>query len=199
MIQVPHERRGPPGEVLGGRHAAQVGEGSFIGAGATILPGIKVGQWATVGAGAVVTKDVPDGATVTVTAPGYGTEVLQVPLGPGGGRDDLVVTMSNGVGSIAGTITDEGSPLGGVTITATAGDVTLGTTSLTEGAVGTYAVPRLTLGTTYTITASAEGYITQTRSVRLDGNLTGVDFAMRRTTAGIIGRVVTEILKTPGT
>jgi len=44
--------------------AAQVGEGSFIGAGAVILPGIKVGQWATVGAGAVVTKDVPDGATV---------------------------------------------------------------------------------------------------------------------------------------
>lgn len=38
--------------------------GAYIGAGATILPGIKIGAWATVGAGSVVTKDVPPGATV---------------------------------------------------------------------------------------------------------------------------------------
>jgi len=38
--------------------------GASIGAGATILPGIRIGAGATVGAGAVVTKDVPAGATV---------------------------------------------------------------------------------------------------------------------------------------
>lgn len=39
-------------------------EGASIGAGATILPGIRIGAHATIGAGAVVTKDVPAGATV---------------------------------------------------------------------------------------------------------------------------------------
>ena len=39
-----------------------IGESSYIGAGAIILPGVKIGRRAIVGAGAVVTKDVPDGA-----------------------------------------------------------------------------------------------------------------------------------------
>lgn len=39
-------------------------EGAWIGAGATILPGIEVGKHAVIGAGAVVTKDVPDYAVV---------------------------------------------------------------------------------------------------------------------------------------
>ena len=37
---------------------------AWIGAGATILPGVCVGRHAVVGAGAVVTKDVPDYAVV---------------------------------------------------------------------------------------------------------------------------------------
>jgi maltose O-acetyltransferase len=41
-----------------------VGENTFIGAGATILPGITIGQDAVVGAGSVVTKDVQEKTTV---------------------------------------------------------------------------------------------------------------------------------------
>lgn len=37
---------------------------AWIGANATILPGVEVGAYAVVGAGAVVTKDVPDYAVV---------------------------------------------------------------------------------------------------------------------------------------
>ncbi len=48
-----------PGCQLGG----VVGEGTFIGLGATILPNIKVGKHSTIGAGAVVTKDIPDYCT----------------------------------------------------------------------------------------------------------------------------------------
>ena len=51
-----------PGVILCG--TVQVGQGAFVGAGATIIPGKKVGAWATVGAGAVVVKDVPDYAVV---------------------------------------------------------------------------------------------------------------------------------------
>ena len=39
-------------------------EGAWIGAGATILPGVRVGRHAVVGAASVVTKDVPDYAVV---------------------------------------------------------------------------------------------------------------------------------------
>ena len=38
--------------------AVEVGERAFIGAGATIIPHIKIGRDAIVAAGAVVTKDV---------------------------------------------------------------------------------------------------------------------------------------------
>ncbi|MGB6228720.1 MAG: acyltransferase [Litorimonas sp.] len=41
-----------------------IGSNSFIGAGASILPGVSVGQWVIVGAGAIVTKSVPDYAIV---------------------------------------------------------------------------------------------------------------------------------------
>lgn len=37
-----------------------VGEGSWIGAGTTVIPGVKIGKWCVVGAGSVVTKDLPD-------------------------------------------------------------------------------------------------------------------------------------------
>lgn len=39
-------------------------QGASIGAGAVILPGIRIGAGAMVGAGAVVTRDVPAGVTV---------------------------------------------------------------------------------------------------------------------------------------
>jgi len=41
-----------------------IGEGSFIGTNATILPRITIGNWVTIGAGAVVTKNIPDCAVV---------------------------------------------------------------------------------------------------------------------------------------
>ena len=42
----------------------RIGEGAWIGMGATIMSGCNVGAGATVGAGAVVIRDVPPGATV---------------------------------------------------------------------------------------------------------------------------------------
>ena len=38
----------------------EVGEGSWIGARVTLLPGVKIGRYCVIGAGAVVTKDIPD-------------------------------------------------------------------------------------------------------------------------------------------
>ncbi|MEW5988417.1 MAG: acyltransferase [Chloroflexota bacterium] len=40
--------------------AAWIGQGAAVGAGAILLPGVRIGRWAMVGAGSVVTKDAPD-------------------------------------------------------------------------------------------------------------------------------------------
>ena len=45
----------------GSQGAIIVGDDVFIGARATILPGVHIGDGAAIGAGAVVTKSVPDG------------------------------------------------------------------------------------------------------------------------------------------
>jgi serine acetyltransferase len=42
----------------------RIGEASYLGANATVLPGCHVGRRAVVGAGALVNRPVPDGATV---------------------------------------------------------------------------------------------------------------------------------------
>ena len=39
-------------------------KGAWIGAGATVLPGVTIGKYAIVGAGAIVTKNVPDYSVV---------------------------------------------------------------------------------------------------------------------------------------
>lgn len=39
-----------------------IGERTFIGYGAIIMPGVKIGKRCVIGAGAVVTRDIPDGS-----------------------------------------------------------------------------------------------------------------------------------------
>lgn len=56
-----------------------IGEGTFIGTNATILPRIKIGNWATIGAGAVITKDVPNNAVV-VGNPGRVVKLNEKPF-----------------------------------------------------------------------------------------------------------------------
>lgn len=51
-----------PGAILGG--IVEIGECTWIGMGAIILPRLKIGKNVIVGAGSVVTKDVPDNITV---------------------------------------------------------------------------------------------------------------------------------------
>jgi len=40
-----------------------VGEGTFIGLGSSVIPGIRIGRWSVIGAGAAVTEDLPDNCT----------------------------------------------------------------------------------------------------------------------------------------
>jgi len=51
-----------PGVHTGGN--VEIGEGTLIGIGATILPNIKIGNWSVIGAGSIVTRNVPDNVVV---------------------------------------------------------------------------------------------------------------------------------------
>ena len=54
----------------------KIGNHVWIGANATILPGVTIGDWAVVAAGAVVTKDVPE-LTIVGGVPAKVLETLQ--------------------------------------------------------------------------------------------------------------------------
>ena len=41
-----------------------LGTGSFVGAGAVVIPGVRIGRWSVIGAGSVIISDVPDYAVV---------------------------------------------------------------------------------------------------------------------------------------
>jgi acetyltransferase EpsM len=56
-----------PNSALAG--GVEVGEGSQIGIGASVIQGIKIGKWCVIGAGAVIINDIPD-YSVVVGNPG---------------------------------------------------------------------------------------------------------------------------------
>lgn len=47
-----------PGVIINGNN--RLGEGVYVGAGATFVQDISIGSWSTIGAGAVVIKDIPE-------------------------------------------------------------------------------------------------------------------------------------------
>lgn len=141
------------------------------------------GQWLVEGI------STPGTYTVVATLDGYSTQVAQVTLDPAQRTTDLNLTMTNGLGSISGIVKGDGGVLGGVTLTASNGTTTRTTNSFTAGATGSYLFPNLPHGT-YTITATAPGYSTQTRLVKLEGNATGIDFDLVSTFATITGVVM---------
>jgi acetyltransferase EpsM len=51
----------PHATIAGG---VEIGEGTWIGAGAVIKQGVRIGSWSMIGAGAVVVKDVPSNVVV---------------------------------------------------------------------------------------------------------------------------------------
>ena len=151
---------------------------------------------ATLGEWIIEGLSTPATYTVTATKEGYGTLSAQEELGVGDTSTGLDYVMTKGVGAIGGTVTGtiDGAPgpLGGITLSVSGNGITRTTSSLSAGAVGSYLFPGLDITGPYTITASAPGYLTETR-VSLTGNAAGVDFALTRATGTIIGRVMSAI------
>lgn len=146
-----------------------------------------VGSWSVEG------LSTPAVYTVVGELRGYGTEVLQLRLDAGQTNGSANLNMRPGVGSISGRIVGPGgAPLGGVTVTATNGDESRTTSSLTEGNIGFFNIPQLDIPGTYTLTVAHEGYIGQTRRLPVAGAVGGVDFTLVRTTLQLTGQITSS-------
>lgn len=153
----------------------------------------QVAQILAGGDGTFTLERVPAPASyeLVVTKEGYASEARTVNLAAAETKTGIEVVLRKGDGLIGGTVTADGKPLGGVTVTATTASSEATTITLTSGAVGSYTLRNLVTPGTYTLTFTRDGYATQNLSVRLDQGQqrTGSDVTLVRGTGSIAGTV----------
>lgn len=125
-----------------------------------------VGRWAVDG------LSTPTTYLVTASADQLGAQSQLVRLDAAGSASvDLRLSASSTTlsGWVTGTTSTggEGVGLGGVTVTATRGDQARSATTVTGDNPGSFVLPDLAVPGTYTLTVAADGYATQTRTLRL--------------------------------
>jgi len=133
--------------------------------------------------------------TLLVSANGFASQTLSVSLAAGQHLTGVGVILNTGVGSISGSVTAaaNGAPAGGVTVTATNGQLTVTTVSLSLGAVGSYTLSGLAVPSTYSVTFSSPDLQSQTQAVDLGATGTAatavVNAAMVSSAASLFGTV----------
>ncbi len=160
--------------------------------------------------GAAIVQKVPVGADGTfsltnvpspnvyelvVIKTGYATSTLQLNVAGGEARTGVELTLRKGDGTVTGTVSDPGGPIGGATITATSGQTTLTTVSLTDAAKkGSFTLRGLPTPGSFTLTATLANHAAQTLSLTLASGqkLTGVQINLS-TSSGSLDGIVTEL------
>jgi hypothetical protein len=153
----------------------------------------QVAQVTAGGDGAFLLEKVPAPASyeLVVTKDGYATEKRIVNLAAAENKTNVEVSLRKGDGLISGIVSAAGSPLGGVTVTASNTTSESSTISLTSGTVGAFNLRNLVTPGTYTLTFSKDGYASQNLSVTLDQGeqRTGSDVALVKDKGSIAGTV----------
>lgn len=122
--------------------------------------------------GSFTLPDIPSPADLDliVEKPGFATVRRKVTLQPGGDLGDISIQLTPADGKVSGRVAGPDGPLGGVTITATDGQFTVETVSYTDGDVGAFTLRNLSAPGRYTVTATADGFVPETRTVTLAAN-----------------------------
>jgi len=133
---------------------------------------------------------------LTFTAPGFDPVQLFQEVSPGETVTLPTVQMLSGPGVISGIVVDqEGTPLGGAELTATAGTNSLTTVTPTAGeAIGQFVLGELPSPATYLVQVALEGYGTETLTVRVEAGESVVleePIVLQRGTGVVRGRVIT--------
>lgn len=130
---------------------------------------------------------------LVVSKPGYATVSEQIDLGGGENRKGVQVLLRKGDGLIAGMVSGADGPLGGATVTATSGQTTVQTVSLTEDNVGAFTLRGLPTPATFTVVVTKPGYASQTLTLSLTAaqQLTGVGITLGNASGSLSGLVTT--------
>lgn len=172
-----------------------------------ILQGLVGTDTAESGNGAIV-RTAPVGADGTftlavvpspgvydlvVSKPGFSTQVQRVDVAAGENRTGIEISLIEGDGSIAGTVTSASGPVPGATVVASFGQNVVQTVTLTQDAVGTFTLRGLQTPGTFTVVVSAPGYAPATLSVNLSEGqqLTGMSIPLGQSSGTLYGGVTT--------
>ncbi len=148
----------------------------------------RVGYWEVDG------LSTPSTYLVSATADKLGAQSALVSLGAAATRT-VNLALSPGVATLSGTVRGTDSlggfgGLGGLTITATAGETTRTATTTTGDRAGTFVLPDLPVPASYTLTLSGAGYATQTRQIDLtSAGLSPLDITMTSSGGSVQGTV----------
>jgi len=141
--------------------------------------------------GQFVLGDLPTPATyvLTVSAPGYGQNTVVIGLGPGELRTDLTLSLAAGTGTLTGQLVDQnGVGIGGAIVTVGGMTNPPTTSTLTDGAVGSFTVSGLSAGGALTLSFTHPGFAEATVPVQL-GSTTPLTVTMSASQGRISGRV----------
>ena len=159
-------------------------------AGATVSAG--TGSAVTDASGAYTIDGLAPGTyTATATASGYASQSASVTLTAGSTTTQNFALAPN-PGTITGTVTDAGSaaPIAGATVSYSGGSTT------TNGS-GAYTLANVAEGS-YSVTASATGYASQSRTVTVGPGATATqNFALTRPNGAITGTVTSAATGSP--
>jgi len=104
---------------------------------------------------------------LVVAKDGFSSSVQRVDVAAGEDRTGVQLALVQGDGSIAGTVSGFSGPVGGATVTATSGQVTVETVTLTQDAVGSFVLRGLPTPASYTVVVAAPGYAPATLTATL--------------------------------
>jgi hypothetical protein len=171
---------------LAGTVTSEPGEAPATGPQGAVVRTVPIGADGTFAVEGLPSPAVYD---LVVTKEGFASSVQRVDVAAGEDRTGVELSLLQGDGSIAGTVSGYAGPVGGASVVATSGQTRVETVSLTQDAVGSFVVRGLPTPGTYTVVVSADGYAPATLNLTLTDAqaLTGVSVVLGRDQATLGG------------
>jgi hypothetical protein len=134
----------------------------------------------------------PQSYQLTFTTAGYQAHTLVDTVGGGERRLEPLTRLSASTATISGTVLDDGTPLGGATVSTTVNGQPLTITTPTTGQVGAFSLPNLPTPATYVITFHADGHGSHTTVVDLAAgeSRAGLTVSLANGTGSVTGRLL---------
>lgn len=121
-----------------------------------------------VGTFGFVDLTTPGTYLLTFRGEGFADETQAIRLGPGASVTALEVVLAPATGLATGLVTsDDGTPLGGVTVTVSGGSTAASTETFTSGDIGRFRLADLAVPGTYAVTFALEGFTRETVQIEL--------------------------------